>query len=384
MTPDSVDRGRTAHGFQRPVRLVGRGQEYSLAAGRGFQRGQSGITCGGASARLVLVLLAGVGAVGPAGCATSSGVPGSATRCGGAAATLTGTAGADQLTGTRGRDVIAGLGGNDVIVGARGNDRLCGGPGRDYLGGGTGRDRLDGGSGKDVCVMSSSGERRVGCEIVAGRAVTIPSGTPLPRGDESAVLVRRRPETRPPNTTANHTVPSGRVAWPPLAKHWRGWIAKRRRVTGRFTGTTDEILQWGAYKWGIDEDVLRAVAFRESEWLQGAVGDRGGSFGIMQVKNRQADGSVDNGGYPWTQLSTALNVDYYGAWIRACLAGDFRGGSWLYRGTRGDLWGCVGAWFSGGWYDEGARAYVAEVKRFLADRSWRWWRCEPGEAGCRS
>jgi len=331
----------------------------------------------------VLIVLVAACAAGPVGCATSSDAPWSSTRCGGVAATLTGTAGADQLTGTPGRDVIAGLGGDDVIVGAQGSDRLCGGPGKDYLNGGAGRDRLDGGAGKDVCGTNSTTEQRFACEIVADRAVTTPSGTPLPRDDESAELVRRRPETRPPNTTANHTVPSARVAWAPLAKHWRSWNAKRRRVTGRFTGTTDEILQWGAYKWGIDEHVMRAVAFRESEWLQGAVGDHGGSFGIMQVKDHQADGSVDNGGYPWTQASTALNVDYYGAWIRACLAGDFRGGSWLYRGTRGNLWGCVGAWFSGGWHDEGARAYVAEVKRFLADRSWRRWQCNPGEPGCR-
>jgi hypothetical protein len=142
-------------------------------------------------------------------------------------------------------------------------------------------------------------------------------------------------------------------------------------------------LQWGAYKWGIAENVMRAVAFRESEWLQAAVGDSGGSFGIMQVKDHQRDGSVDNGGYPWTQLSTALNVDFYGAWIRACLAGDFRGRTWLYSGEHGDLWGCVGAWFSGQWHDTAAEGYVAEVKRVLRDKPWRRWHCHP-RARCRS
>ena len=99
--------------------------------------------------------------------------------------------------------------------------------------------------------------------------------------------------------------------------HWRRWITKRKRVTGSFTGTTDRILQWGAYKWGLDEDLLRAVAVRESHWRQSAVGDNGASFGIMQVRNHNPDGSLDFGGYPWTQRSTALNVDFYGAVIRS-------------------------------------------------------------------
>jgi autotransporter family porin len=37
-------------------------------------------------------------------------------------------------------------------------------------------------------------------------------------------------------------------------------------VTGHFTGTTDEILQWGAYKWGFDPDLVRANAVDESRW----------------------------------------------------------------------------------------------------------------------
>ena len=32
---------------------------------------------------------------------------------------------------------------------------------------------------------------------------------------------------------------------------------------------------------------------------------------------------------------------------------------------RGDLWGSVGAWFSGRWWNDPARGYVREVKRRL-------------------
>ena len=44
-------------------------------------------------------------------------------------------------------------------------------------------------------------------------------------------------------------------------------------MTGNFTGTTDEIIQWTACKWGIDEDVVRAQAAKETYWFQKNVGD---------------------------------------------------------------------------------------------------------------
>lgn len=67
-------------------------------------------------------------------------------RCGGAVATIVGTAGPDRLVGTPGRDVIVGLGGDDVLLGLGGNDLLCGGAGADRLDGGAGNDSLFGGA----------------------------------------------------------------------------------------------------------------------------------------------------------------------------------------------------------------------------------------------
>jgi hypothetical protein len=96
----------------------------------------------------------------------------------------------------------------------------------------------------------------------------------------------------------------------------------------------------------------------------------------MQVKDHYSNGSPVHGGYPWTQRSTALNVDFFGARLRACLDGDFYdGGDWLYGGRRvkGDLWGCVGAWYSGAWYDSDSRRYIDQVKAILAARPWRNW-----------
>lgn len=86
---------------------------------------------------------------------------------------------------------------------------------------------------------------------------------------------------------------------------------------------------------------------------------------------------------PYTQNSTALNLDFYGAYLRSCYDGDYYDGSdYLYGGktvaqhaaTNGwdyVLWGCVGTWFSGsGWYDSAAVGYINSVKGRLANHTW--------------
>lgn len=70
--------------------------------------------------------------------------------CGGAAATIIGTAGNDVIAGTPMADVIAAGAGNDVIRSKGGNDILCGELGHDRLVGGPGNDTLIGGAGKDT------------------------------------------------------------------------------------------------------------------------------------------------------------------------------------------------------------------------------------------
>ena len=39
-------------------------------------------------------------------------------------------------------------------------------------------------------------------------------------------------------------------------------------MDGQFTGTTDEIFQWAACKWGLPDNLVRAIAVRESTWYQ--------------------------------------------------------------------------------------------------------------------
>lgn len=69
------------------------------------------------------------------------------------------------------------------------------------------------------------------------------------------------------------------------------------------------------------------------------------------------------------------NLDAALAWRRVCYEGHIQ---WLVApGTAGhpsygpgDPWGCVGQWFSGGWYDAGAASYVGAVQQDLAGRVW--------------
>jgi hypothetical protein len=213
----------------------------------------------------------------------------------------------------------------------------------------------------------------------------------IPRSDATcAAEVTPAAENRSQNTTANNTVPSNpsSITWSPSMYSWTNFVADRDKVTGNYKGTTDEILQWTACKWGIDEDIVRADAVLESDWIQSTVGDNCGtageaSYGILQAKNKDCSGDWVNGGYPYTQSDTALDADYWGARLRACYDGAFyeAGSSWLYNGqtiaqviaAHGDsyaLWGCIGAWYSGNWYDSGAQQYISKVQSDYNSKPW--------------
>ena len=203
-----------------------------------------------------------------------------------------------------------------------------------------------------------------------GKATTRPVGsTPISDAEAAARVARSSWEPRPENYTPNRRVPTATElaafrsvnAMPALYED---------RVTGNFTGTTDEIIQWAAHKWGIDEDLVRAAAVQESWWRMSTLGDGGISYGLMQLKS-----TVSKGTYPLSQQSTAFNVDYYGASIRYYFDGA---ATWLndpccfsgntYRA--GDIWGSVGAWFAGRWHTPPAADYIDSVRSHLGNRVW--------------
>jgi hypothetical protein len=205
----------------------------------------------------------------------------------------------------------------------------------------------------------------------SGRFATLPVGAALPSDAQCAAAVRPAGEIRADNAGYNAT----RGATPQS-----GWFA---RVTGNYSGTTDQIIQWAACKWGIDEDVVRAQAAKESSWHQRTGGDWFGgpcapgapsngsscadSVGIMQVRF-----SAHRDAFPSVLTSTAYNLDYSLAIMRSCFEGRE---TWLNQFERGrdyaagDLWGCVGLWFSGRWYANNAD-YITVVQSYLAQRIW--------------
>ena len=222
----------------------------------------------------------------------------------------------------------------------------------------------------------------------------------LPNDGQAAAMVHRSTwEPRPENTPANQTVPRGfnTAGYSGMKNHGQLF----GRVTGNFTGTTDEIIQWAAAKWGLPDDVIRAEAVFESFWYQGLkqedgspidgrgygdFGDCGGSptpsgyrspgpasFGLMQVKwcAMKDPSAAGYDGWPWTERSTSYNLDLYGAILRGCIEGW---DSWLGNGYHaGDLWGCIGRWFAGQWYSASAQRYINLVKANLVKKPWRSW-----------
>ncbi|MGH3765011.1 MAG: hypothetical protein ACRDTX_07660 [Pseudonocardiaceae bacterium] len=228
------------------------------------------------------------------------------------------------------------------------------------------------------CISPGSGNNAAG---------TLPAGAALPSGEDCAARVQGdHREARPENTPANHTVPD-RISMPV----WKDFTEQANRqlvsrIDGKFTGTTEEILAWGACKWGLDPDLVRAVAVQESDWRQSTVSDEsndagdcvGGarppcptSFGIMQLKHTFLPGS-----YPLSQRSTAFNVDYYGARIRSCYEGWV---TYLHDDYGpGDIWHCVGWHWSGHWKDRGSQRYIQRVQGYLDRKPWLDWTDTPG------
>lgn len=202
------------------------------------------------------------------------------------------------------------------------------------------------------------------------RFSTLAPGASLPSGAECATRIRRTSwEPRPSNTNENQYIANAGSDYNPPP--WGGVDDRANsyilpRIDGKFTGTTDEILQWGACKWGFDEELVRAIALRETTWNQEFVGDNGITFGILQVKS-----TVHKGTAPASYKSTAWNVDYALASTRMCYEGYLTWAEEFWPNyTKGDLWGCVGMWYSGKWYNATANTYIDGVKDALRERPW--------------
>jgi len=210
---------------------------------------------------------------------------------------------------------------------------------------------------------------------------TLPPGAALPSDAECARDAGTDPwEPRPENRTANQS-----NAWAQGFRLRGSYLASiapgyEERVTGNFTGTTDQIIRWAACKWGFDENDVRAQAVIESYWRQNLLADCRGttqpdtngcaSVGLLAVKGADIP-ATHPGTYPAARTSTAFNVDYALAVRRLCFDGKE---TWMRQFNpayaSGDLWGCIGRWFSGRWHDANAEQYIAQVRAILGARTW--------------
>jgi hypothetical protein len=222
---------------------------------------------------------------------------------------------------------------------------------------------------------------------------TLPPGAKLPSGAYCARRVRASAvqEIVPDNATYNRTV--GQKVGPGLFPAGDSPQASLLAplITGDFTGTTQQILEWAACKWGISQDVVFAQAAAESNWQQNDLGDftsnpadcapgyglgTGGvpgqcpeSYGILQTKY-----ILWKAAWPGIADSTAMNADVTYAIWRSCFNGDE---IWLRNSAppgqpyqAGDLWGCVGRWFAGSWYTPAANQYIDRVQALMQQKVW--------------
>ncbi len=222
---------------------------------------------------------------------------------------------------------------------------------------------------------------------------TLPPGSTLPGDAECAAAVKPRAENKGDNLPFNSQPGNQGVAedfFTPGSGDPRANTEIGVRVDGAFTGTTDEILQWAACKWGIDEDLVRAQAAIESWWHQDAMGDWGSdasrcppghglgvdgepglcpeSWGLLQTRY-----PYEQSAWPGMADSSAFNADTAYAIWRAC----FEGYEWwlndVERGEQygaGDAWGCIGRWFAGRWHTQPAEEYILRVQDYLSERIW--------------
>jgi len=224
------------------------------------------------------------------------------------------------------------------------------------------------------------------------RFVTLPPGSKLPGDQACASAVCLDAETDPENKPFNAVAGTRRLPasfFPPGSGDPRAAKDITARVTGAYKGTTPQILQWVACKWGVDERLVSAQAWMESTRRQNKLGDwtrqaahcaprhglgvdgRPGqcpeSFGILQVRYR-----FFSGAFPDTTTSSAFNLDTaYAVW-RAC----YEGREWWLqdaavtgrRYAAGDAWGCIGRWYSGEWYGPSAEPYIACAKQLFYGR----------------
>lgn len=210
------------------------------------------------------------------------------------------------------------------------------------------------------------------------------TATHTPAAQPTSAAVELRPDNAvanariltPSEMTIVHAGKVGEISDP-------SYVAK---IDASYSGTTTLISDHYWAKWfpEFDPDIALAIAVDESNWHQNAHGDladvttsnpNGGSWGIDQVKENDWPFT-----YPYSHISTAFNVDFKLMYQRACYDGTiaYLGDTTNAKGNKAyltdtgltKLWGCIGDWYSGWYYDASSAPYIAKVKGYYASKPW--------------
>lgn len=245
------------------------------------------------------------------------------------------------------------------------------------------------------------------CPVAQPQATWAPVGSgPQMTDAQAAACVQHVAETVPANqpytsyvptsaeeSTWQAVLPAGRQEHTPEVNAVDG-------LDGLVNPSTDDLIQWATYKWGVPADWVRAEAMQESHWTQTDLGDiatvslldyaqypalaqvsgpgctsscqAARSLGLMQVSWTPEDQSGNGFGVgtePLRWESMAFNLDFFGATVRWYYDGHC---SWCGAGySSGQQWPSIGAWFEPTpWGNSGAQSYISEVQTHLANRDW--------------
>jgi hypothetical protein len=211
-----------------------------------------------------------------------------------------------------------------------------------------------------VVLQDAAGKAQPNVLVDEIQLVGVATGTGTPPPTTNCSTVPAYTEIRPNNTPFNQT--AGRPTDPAKFTGVESWRPYYNKINGACTGTTEQILEWAAKKWGFDQlghaDLAKAMAVVETWWDQRAVGAHG-EVGILQVRPGWPD-------WEKAQNSTAYAADYAMAVVRS----HYDGNSWLGAQTTHKLRDSVAAWECG-CANNGANWYATRVWEYNQSKPWK-------------
>jgi hypothetical protein len=236
-----------------------------------------------------------------------------------------------------------------------------------------------------------------GCPVATPQTTWRTPGSPPLSDAEAAACVSRSGENRPQNAGQNAKAPTpAELTAFHAARDTYGRAPAQYNPNFAFvTGaaalhglrSTDDIIEWAAYKWGIPEDFVRGQMVMESGWSMLQKGDRRDwpepistlypapavididsvweSLGIAQIRWRHTV-PWNPGVEPLRWQSTGFALDYSQALIRYYYDGycDWCGAGY----AAGDADGAYRSYVSGSW-NEG-QSYADGVRANAASKPW--------------